>query len=535
MQLDFPKWKIWLVLGITIFGLIFSLPNFFQQSTVDRWPSFLPHDRLSLGLDLSGGSHLLLEADVKDVTKQKLEKMQADITREMARAEPPIAIGDIATDGGALSFFVRNPTDVDRARETAYKLTSGAGITGQRDWTVEVRDSVRIVMTPTKAGMDATINETMATARDVVAKRIDPNGTKEITVARQGANRILVEVPGLQDPAGLKALLGKTAKLEFRMVDGDADPQMVAKGVAPGGDVILPYQEGGKGPSTPLAVSRVVALSGDELTKAFQGPGNEGQPVVNFVFNSDGAAKFARLTQNNVGKRFAVILDNVIITAPNIRGAILGGSGYIEGGFTTQSASDLSIQLQSGKLPVALKVVQESTVGPELGADSIHKGILAGGLAMVLLAIFMIITYFRFGVYTTIALVVNAFLILGAMALMNATLTLPGIAGFVLTLGAAVDANVLINERIREEVKRGRRTIQAIEFGYKEASRAIFDANFTNIISAIIMFVIGTGPVKGFAVVLSIGIFTSVFTGVVLSRLMVADWFRRARPTSINM
>ena len=534
MQFDFPKWKVWGTILLTVIGLVSAVPNFFSAETVAKWPSYVPHARLNLGLDLSGGSHLLLEADVNDVAKQKLEKMQADISTAVRRSDPALDVGDITTDNGQVSFFARNLKDVDRARELAYKQTNGVGVTGQRDWTVEVRDTSRIVMTPTPAGIADAVNATIDTAREVVAKRIDPDGTKEVTVVRQGASRILVQVPGLQDPEGLKTLLGKTAKLEFKMVDELADPAAVARGEAPPGDQILPYPDSREGTKA-LAVSRRVAVSGDELTKASQGVGQNNQPVVNFSFNSNGSLKFARVTQDNVHKRFAVILDNVILTAPVINDPILGGSGYIEGNFTTQSATDLAIQLRSGALPVALKVVEERTVGPELGADSIHKGIIAGGVAIALLAVFMLITYFRFGVYTTLALVINALMILGVMALLNATLTLPGIAGFILTLGAAVDANVLINERIREEVKRGRRTLQAIEFGYKEASRAIFDANFTNVISAAIMFYFGTGPVRGFAVVLAIGIVTSVFCGVTLSRLMVADWFRRTRPTVINM
>lgn len=532
MQFDFPKWKVWLVLIVTVVGLVSAVPNFFSAETVANWPSFVPHAQLAYGLDLKGGSHLLLEADPKDVIKQKLDKMQAQVSSAMARSDPAIDVGDITEDNGTISFFVRNAKDVDRAREAAYRLTTGVGVTGQRDFNVEVRDTTRIVMKPTDAGLKDTVNSTIETARSVVAKRIDPNGTKEVTVVRQGTNRILVEVPGLQDPAGLKALLGKTAKLEFKMVDETANPQQLAQGTAPPGSQILPYPTGGG----LIAVNRRVAVSGDELSNATPGTGGDNnQPVVNFTFNTSGAQKFAHVTQDNVGKRFAVILDNVVLTAPVINTPILGGRGYIEGSFTPQSASDLAVQLNSGALPVALKVVEERTIGPELGVESIQKGMLAGGIAVVLLAIFMVITYFRFGVYTTISLVINALMILGVMALLNATLTLPGIAGFILTLGAAVDANVLINERIREEVKRGRRTLQAIEFGYKEATRAIFDANFTNVISAAIMFYFGTGPIRGFAVVLAIGVCTSVFCGVTLSRLMVADWFRRIRPTSINM
>jgi len=534
MQFDFPKWKVWLVLIVTIIGLVSSVPNFFSAATVSSWPSWVPHAQLNYGLDLSGGSHLLLEADVADVTKQKLDKMQGDISTALRRSDPPLEVGDVSTDNGQISFLVRNVKDVDRARELAYGLTRGVALTSQRDWTVEVRDTTRVVMTPTQAGIAETVNNTIDTAREVVAKRIDPDGTKEVTVVRQGASRILVEVPGVQDPEGLKTLLGKTAKLEFRMVDEAATPQQIASNVPPPGDQILPYPDDKDGLRA-IAVSRRVAVSGDELKSARQGTDSNGAVGVDFSFNSNGSLKFARVTQDFVGKRFAVVLDNVVLTAPVIKDPILGGNGIITGSFTIKSATDLATQLNSGALPVALKVVEENTVGPELGKESIQKGILAGSIAVTLLAIFMLITYFRFGVYTTLALLINALLILGVMALLNATLTLPGIAGFILTLGAAVDANVLINERIREEVKRGRRTLQAIEFGYKEASRAIFDANFTNVISAAIMFSFGTGPVRGFAVVLAIGIVTSVFCGVTLSRLMVADWFRRTRPTAINM
>jgi len=532
MQFDFPKWKVWLVLIVTAVGLVSAVPNFFSAETVAKWPGYVPHAQLSYGLDLKGGSHLLLEADPKDVIKQKLDKMQTQVSTAMLRADPAIDVGEISEDNGAISFLVRSGKDVERAREAAYRLTSGVGVTGQRDWNVEVRDTSRVVMTPTDAGIKDTINSTIETARNVVAKRIDPTGTKEVTVVRQGASRILVEVPGLQDPESLKTLLGKTAKLEFKMVDESVTPAQIAQGAAPPGTQLVPYPNGGG----PIAVERRVAVSGDELSKASTSTSSEtGQPVVDFWFNTSGSQKFAHITQDNVGKRFAVILDGTVLTAPSIRSPILGGNGYIEGNFTAQSAADLAVQLNSGALPVALKVVEERTIGPELGVESIQKGLLAGGIAVVLLAFFMMITYFRFGIYTTIALVINALLILGVMALFGATLTLPGIAGFILTLGAAVDANVLINERIREEVKRGRRTLQAIEVGYKEATRAIFDANFTNIISAVIMYALGTGPIRGFAVVLAIGIFTSVFSGVVLSRLMVADWFRRTRPTQINM
>ena len=423
----------------------------------------------------------------------------------------------------------RNATQLDQAVELARQQTNGIGIAGARDWTVSVRDTTRIIMRPTEEGVKFEIDSALETARNVVAKRIDPEGTREVTVVRQGADRILVQVPGLQDPEGLKRLLGKTAKLEFKLVDGSADPQDVAAGRAPAGSQVLPMLEGGN-----IAVKRRVMVSGDELTDARQEfDPQSGNAVVSIRFNSQGGRKFGRVTSENVGKPFAIILDNVVISAPNINEPILGGSAQISGNFTVESANELSISLRSGKLPVALKVIEESSVSAELGKDSIEKGILAGVLATLALVAYMLFTYFRFGVYTTLALFVNALLVLGLMGVFNATLTLPGIAGFVLTIGAAVDANVLINERIREEMRRGRQTIQAVEFGYKEASTAIFDANITNVISALILFWFGSGPIKGFAVVLALGIATSVFTGVTFTRLLVSQYLQRNRPKTL--
>ncbi len=529
-MLDFPRWKFWLVIVATVMGVIAAVPSMLPEATRDQLPGWLKNTHINLGLDLSGGSHLLLEADTADVRKQQIERMEETIRTEMRRASPKIEISDISTANGALSFMPRNPTQLDQAVDVARQQTNGIGIGGQRDWTVAVRDSTRIVMTPTEAGVNYEIDSALETARNVVAKRIDPEGTKEITVVRQGSDRILVQVPGLQDPEGLKRLLGKTAKLEFKLVDLNADPAEVAAGRAPAGSQILPLQDGGK-----IAVKRRLMVSGDELNDARQDFGQNGEAVVSIRFNNSGGRKFGRVTAENVSKPFAIILDNVVISAPNINEPILGGSAQISGTFTVESANELAISLRSGKLPVALKVIEESSVSAELGQDSIQKGVLAGILATLALVFYMIITYFRFGVYTTIALFVNALLVLGLMAIFNATLTLPGIAGFVLTIGAAVDANVLINERIREELRRGRQTIQAVEFGYKEASTAIFDANITNVISAIILFWFGSGPIKGFAVVLALGIATSVFTGVTFTRLLVSQYLQRNRPKTLNL
>jgi preprotein translocase subunit SecD len=527
-MLDFPRWKVWLVILTIVVSCAYSIPSFFPKAQTETWPAAFSQ-RFNLGLDLAGGSHLMLEADTADVAKVRLEGMEDTVRTQMRTAKPRIEIGDISLQGGQLSFMVRDASRLDSAVELMRAQTQGAGMTGQRDWDVNVVDGSRIVIRPTKAGLDKAVDDIMNTARDVVARRLDPDGTKEVSVVRQGTNRIVVQVPGVEDPEALKALIGKTAKLEFKLVDMNANPNEVAQGRAPVGSQVLPQVEGGF-----IAVKRQVMVSGDQLIDATQGYDQQtNEPVINIRFDSQGARRFARVTQENTGKPFAIILDNQVLSAPNINEPILGGQAQISGRFTVESANALAVQLRSGKLPVTLKTVEERTVSPELGADSIEKGVIAGVVATLAVVLFMILTYLRFGVYTTAALLVNAFMILGVMAIFNATLTLPGIAGFVLTIGAAVDANVLINERIREEQRRGRASLQAVEFGYKEASRAIFDANITNVISAAIMFTFGQGPVRGFAVVLTIGIITSVFTGVTFTRLLVADYLKRNRPKEI--
>ncbi|MCF8707400.1 protein translocase subunit SecD [Rhizorhapis sp. SPR117] len=530
-MLDFPRWKIWLVTLTLVVGVLFSIPSFLPDRLVTQLPSAL-QTRINLGLDLSGGSHILLEADTKDVAKQRLQNMEETVRTEMRRGDPKISIGDISRRGDKLSFMVRDGAQVDAAVERIRSLTQGAGMTGKRDWDVAVVDGNTVVMTPTASGLDAAIESAMEVATEVIRKRIDEMGTKEPTIIRQGANRIVVQVPGLQNPEALKSLLGKTAKLEFKLVDVTADPAEIAQDRAPVGSEILPYPTNPSGIPV-IAVKRQVMISGDQLIDAQQGYSQEtNEAVVNIRFDGAGGRKFARVTTENVNRPFAIILDGTVLSAPNINEPILGGSAQISGSFTVASANELSIALRSGKLPVALTVVEERTVGPDLGADSIQKGVLACLIATVAVLIFMIVTYGRFGVYANVALIVNIFLIVGIMAIFNATLTLPGIAGFVLTVGAAVDANVLINERIREEQRRGRGIIQTIEVGYKEASRAIFDANITNVIAATLMFYFGSGPVRGFAVVLVIGIITSVFTAVTVSRMLVSFWLR-TRPTQL--
>lgn len=532
-MLDFPRWKAWSIILILMIGVVFAIPSLVPEATLGRVVNVDRIPRINLGLDLSGGSHIMLEADTADVAKQRLALMEETVRAEMRRGSPRVEIGDISTSGGRLSFFVRDVSQLDTAVGRIRDLTRGVGVTGQRDWNVDVVDSTRIVLTPTRSGLEAAVNQAMETATEVVRRRIDELGTKEPTIIRQGSDRIVVQVPGLQDPEALKSLLGKTATLEFKLVDLTANPAEVTQGRAPPGSQVLPYPDNPGGMPV-IAVYRRGGIQGDQLIDATQGFDQQNnEPIVNIRFNSAGGRKFARLTQENVNKPFAIILDGQVLSAPNINEPILGGAAQISGNFTVESANQLAIQLRSGKLPVALKVIEERTVGPDLGADSIRSGAIASIIATVAVVAFMLITYGRFGIYAMIALVLNILLILGVMAIFNATLTLPGIAGFVLTIGAAVDANVLINERIREEQRRGRNIISSVEMGYKEASRAIFDANVTNVIAAVLMFYFGSGPIRGFAVVLMIGIVTSVFTAVTVTRLIVAGWLKRERPAKL--
>ncbi|MXO59499.1 protein translocase subunit SecD [Altererythrobacter salegens] len=532
-MLDFPRWRrIWLW-SLTILAALAAIPSLVVH-TGGSWPSQLPDPQVNLGLDLAGGSRILLEAQPTQVAKQRLDAMEESVRTAMRRAEPRIRAGSYSSAGGNLSFIVNDPADVDRARDLIEPMTTGAGLTGQRDWTIEVVDQNKLVLTQSEAGLKQAVDQAMDTATEVVRRRIDALGTREPTIIREGDDRISVEVPGLDNPQALKDLLGKTANLEFKLVDTTALQSDIQQGIAPPGSEIVPYDPNSPYAGQAIAVKRLGGIRGDMLTNAQQSNDQQtNEPIVNITFDSQGARKFADLTSQNVNKPFAIILDGKALSAPNINEPILGGTAQISGGFTVETANNLAISLRSGALPVDLTVIQQGTVGPELGADSISKGLLAMGVGAGLVILLMIVTYGRFGVYATIALVFNVLMLVGIMSIMKTTLTLPGLAGFVLTIGAAVDANVLIYERIREERKRGRKAFTSVENGYKEASRAIYDANITNFIAGVLLFMFGSGPVKGFAIVLIVGLFTSVFTGVTLTRMWVAQWLRKARPTDL--
>ncbi len=532
-MLDFPTWKkIWLW-GLTLVASLAAMPSLLSAVDIDT-PDFLPRPQVNLGLDLAGGSHILLEADPSQVRGQRLENMEETVRTRLRQAEPRIRIGDVSTSDGSLSFILDRAADIDRARGILEPILMGAGLV--REWDLTVVDTQRMVLTPTDDGLTQAVNDAMESAVEVVRRRIDELGTREPTIIRQGESRIVVQVPGLQDPEQLKALLGQTAQLEFKLVDMNALPTDLENGVVPPGSQLVLFAEDSDRPGNPIAVRRLGGIRGDSLTNAQAGVDPQtNENVVNIQFDQQGAGRFCNLSTQNVGRLFAIILDDAVISAPSFNEPICGGAAQISGTFTADSANELAISLRSGALPVELTVIEERTVSPELGQDSIERGLLAMLIGSIAVVVLMIATYGRFGIYATIALIFNVLIILGIMAGLNTTLTLPGIAGFVLTVGAAVDANVLINERIREERKRGRRVVAAVENGYKEASRAIYDANITNFIAGVLLFLFGSGPIRGFAVVLVVGLFTSVFTALVLTRMWVAGWLRSKRPSDINI
>ncbi len=530
-MLDFPRWKVWSITLTCALCVLLAVPSFLPANVYQQLPGWAQNIKINLGLDLAGGSELLLEGETDDVARQRVESLEDTLRRELRRAG--IQIAEVSTADGRLRFAVRNPVQLQQALDITRQQTQPSAFGGQQDWEVSNEGNL-ILVRPTQGGLDRSIDEAMDVARDVIDRRINALGTLEPTILRQGSNRILVQAPGQQDPEALKQLIGRTARLEFKMVCPNVTPEQLQSGRAPIGSQILPMEDG-QGGRTPICVERRAIITGDMISDARQDfDQTDGTPNVVLSFDQTGSRRFARTTQENVGRPFAIILDNIVISAPQIREPILGGQASISGGgFTVETANQLAISLRSGRLPVELTVVQESSVGPELGRESIVRGIRASILAAAIVMLFIFATYGFFGLFANAALILNGLMIMGIMAFFGATLTLPGIAGFVLTLGAAVDANIIINERIREELRKGRKVIDAIDNGWKEASTAILDANITNTIAGALMWYFGSGPVKGFAVVLMIGIVTSAFTAINVTRMMVVLWVRRRRPKTL--
>src|ERR1700738_4470188 len=531
-MLYFTRWKALAIILTALVVCLCAVPNFFPEAKVKTWPAWAQR-HLVLGLDLQGGSYLLLEVDSNYVKKEKLDQIRDD-ARQVLRAAKIVYTGlNVRNDTVEVRITKDTdlPTALSKLREMSQPLGGLLGSSGQRS--LEVTDAggglIRLTVPP--AAITERIRQTIEQSIQIVERRVNELGTVEPLIQRQGTDRILVQVPGLQDPTRLKELLGKTAKLDFRMVDLTVPADQASQGrVPPDSEVLM----SSTAPKIPYVIKKQVLVSGADLTDAEPGfDRRSGEPIVSFRFNTSGSRKFAQATSENVGQPFAIVLDNEVISAPVIREPITGGSGQISGSFTVQAANDLAILLRAGALPAPLTIIEERTVGPGLGQDSIEKGELAAYVGSIMVIVFMLVTYRLFGVFANIAVAINVAMIFGVLSLLNATLTLPGIAGIVLTVGIAVDSNVLIYERIREELRGGRNAISAIDAGFKRALSTILDSNITTFIAAAVLFYIGTGPVRGFAVTLGIGIITTVFTAFTLTRLIVAGWVRWKRPQSV--
>lgn len=509
-----PLWKRITVIAVVLLSFLLCLPSFLSDSQRNQLDSILPSwmtQAVSLGLDLQGGSYMLLEADIPSVVKDRIDNA-VTATRNELRTEK-IDVKSISPEKDGFKIELVSDSDYSTVRKMI--------ATADENFIIS-QDKLVVSATYNDKAMKAITDQTMAQSIEIVSRRVNESGTKEPIIQRQGENRILVQLPGINDPEYIKKLLGKTAKLTFHMVSDTGEGMNIRN---------VPMREN---PAQTVPVNRRPLMTGDMLVNA-QPSFQEGAPVVSFKLNAVGAKRFCSVTSENVGKLFAVVLDNEVITAPRINEAICGGSAVISGSFTVQESSDTAILLRAGALPTSLTVVEERSVGPSLGSDSVKAGTIASIVAFILIVSFMMLSYGLFGVFASIALFVNMAMIIGLLAMIQATLTLPGIAGIILTMGMAVDANVLIFERIREEVKSGRSIISAMDIGYDKAMASITDSNLTTLISGIILYAVGTGPIKGFAVTMAIGIVTSLFSAIMLTRVMLIIWLKITKPKTLPL
>jgi len=525
----FARWKTVTIIMVCLVGLLVSLPNLFPRTA---FPDWFPLRQVALGLDLRGGSYLLLEVDTAVLTRERLEAVVEGARRGMSQATPRIAYTGLTAQPEQRRVQMRI-TDADQReaaahimRDLANPITVSAG-NQQPDMEVSVSADGLLTATVTEAGLRAKATNAVEQSIEIVRRRIDETGVAEAMIARQGQNRILVQLPGVEDPQRIKDLLGRTARMTFHLLDETANLQAMT---APPGVMFLTGEQTGER----FAVRRRVEVDGANLNDARAAQDSRtNEWVVNFSFDSLGTRRFADITRANVGRPFAIVLDDKVITAPVIREPITGGRGQISGSFTVRTANDLAVLLRAGALPAPLTVVEERTVGPELGEDAIRAGMISLAVGFAFVFLYMGFAYGLFGWIANTALFINIVLLIAAMSLLEATLTLPGIAGIVLTLGTALDANILINERIREEVKNGRSPLSALETGYAKASGTILDANLTNLIAMGFLFGFGSGPVRGFAVTVAIGTVIQMWTATVLTRLFIVWWYRWTRPKEL--
>lgn len=529
----FSRRTIWTSIIICIVAIFIALPNALPPTWRDALPSWMPKATMSLGLDLQGGSYLLLEADVAAVLKERLETTREDARRALREVNIRHTITVQGND--TLVVKLTDPNDLQAAdaklKPLVQSVQSGLLGGGANNYTLTTQTSDgTLTFKMTEGAVTYYRTQALSQSIEIVRRRVDELGTKEPTIQQQGAERILVQVPGLDDPARLKELIGKTAKLQFRMVDEQGDVQAALQGRVPVGDDLL-YETLENGQRVPYLIEKRVIVTGEQLVNAQQSVDQRsGKPVVSFEFDSQGARRFGDATKQGVGRLFAIVLDGAVISAPRIQEPILTGSGQISGNFTFQSANDLAILLRAGALPAPLKVIEERNVGPELGADSIESGTTAAVVGVVIVIVLLVACYGLFGTFAVIGLILNLIITVAIMTLIGATLTLPGIAGLILSIGMTVDANVLFYERMREERALGKQAASSLAGGFSGSSNAIFDANMTQLLACLIMFYLGSGPIRGFAVTLGIGIAVSMFTAVLLTRIMVVSWYRWRRP-----
>jgi preprotein translocase subunit SecD/SecD/SecF fusion protein len=536
-MLQFDRWKIALILLVVLGGFVMTIPNFFSAQTVETWPNWLPKKQIVLGLDLQGGAYLLYEVDREDYVDKRLKSLLSDV-RKALLTQPRIGYTNAGIQGDAVQLRIRDLDKLDEARKRLEPLRnalSGSllGGGGVNEFDLSIGDDGLTRFTYSNAGLTQRVRGIVQQSIEVINRRIDELGTTEPSIQRQGDDRILVEAPGLGDPARLKAIVGQTAQLTFHLVESTLPPGQTQPATPIPNTVVYPSKDG---TGASYVVDEIPLMTGEDLTDAqaaFDSRTNE--PVVNFRLSTGGARKFGDVTTKNVGRPFAIVLDNEVISAPVIREPIIGGSGQISGSFTVQTANDLAILLRAGSLPAKLTIVEERTIGPSLGRDSIRAGVIATVVATIGIAAFMIVCYGILGLFADVALVANNFLMIGILTALGATLTLPGIAGIVLTMGMAVDANVLIYERMREEAHAGRSTINALDTGFRKAFATIIDSHLTALIAAIALFWLGSGPIRGFAVTLAIGIICTLFTSYLVTRMIVSIWVRIARPKVVPL
>ena len=528
MLLRFPPWKIVLVLVTLVIGAAMCLPNF---SSLDRYFGWVPTGPVKLGLDLRGGASILLEVDPADLQTNKIRSLSRDVRSALSQ-RPGVITSQREAVGSELHVRTRDPGDAEEAMRRIRKLGDPpvGAIGAANTLSVTLRGDGTIIVSLTPEAVQKLQAEALSNSMESVRRRVDNSGTVEPNIQMQGENRIIVEVPGLDDPTQLIDVITKTGVLTFNLVDVQANAADYEVGVPRNGRIALPdaSQDG-----RIQVIFEDPIINGSDLQTASQSFDQSNRPNISFQLRPAGAQRFGKATTENIGKPFAIVLDNSIVSAPNIISPITGGSGQITGSFTLEEAQALAIVLKSGELPAKLQVAERRVVGAGLGADSIRMGVMASVVGIALVCVFMMASYGLLGIFSVIALLCNLFMMMGVLSGFGATLTLPGIAGILLTMGMAVDYNVLIFERIREEKRHGRGAVSSVDVGYNEAMGTIIDANVTHLIAALVMFNLGSGPVRGFALTLAIGILTSFFTAVIVARLVMSGWLMWARPKAI--